>query len=349
MELLKHVSCDEELVNRSAHSLFGKASEGDMFAWVSDFEGKNIHSMFLANRINRVARGFYALGLEPGERVALFLPKMPHAISCFYALSLMGAVAVFLDPHSSEDEAACAIDALDCQMVVACDFNKGRVSSAAGQVYPGIPVVVASFGEDQMFPRNALYPFVAKKDSTPVSREASLISWRKFMDIAKKSGPVDVPSVSGDCPVCVMMENGDDGAAKSVQYTNKELNAVACKVAEVSGHSLADDPFYSDAPLHTFAGLALGVHAPIANQGYCVIDARDSVASKVKLMLGKKPSGVYGTPELYRTLMESSEFAGAKLSFLKDAFCSGLSAQEQAVLRDFLTIHGSKAALVAID
>lgn len=348
MELLKDVPYSVELADQSAHALFGQASEEDMFVWVSDFEGKNIHSLFLANRISKVARGFWGLGLERGDRVALFLPKMPHAISSFYALNLMGAVAVFGDPEASQDEIEHTIDALDCQMVVACDYNRGRVSQAAGRVYPGIPVIVANYGQDQMFPRNALYPLYAKRDTQPLSDSVSVVPWRKFMDVSKKSGVMDVPKVAGRETACIVSRLDSGGAVAFEQYANEEINSVALKVAERAGHSLVDDPFYSDVPMHTFEGLAVGVHAVIANQGYCVIDARDTVEERVSLALRKKCSGLLGTRAFYESLVSSKRFSNVRLAFLKTAFCHGLSEVDRACVDEFLQARGSSACLVPL-
>ena len=41
---------------------------------------------------NRLARGLRVLGLEPGDRLGLFLPNCPEFVAGFYAASKLGAV-----------------------------------------------------------------------------------------------------------------------------------------------------------------------------------------------------------------------------------------------------------------
>lgn len=348
MDLLRNVPYDAEEADQTAYSFFKNASEKDMFLWVSDFEGKNIHSFFLVNRIGKAARGFWGLGLEPGEKVAIFLPKMPHAISCFYALNLIGAIAVFGNPDASEDEMMRLIDELDCQMVVACDYNKGRVSQAAGRVYPGIPVIVANYGEDQKFPRNALYPVIARRDESPVSKKASLLSWKQFTDLSKKSEVADIPVLSGDSVACILEERKGE-ACVFASYTNADVNAVSLRIASAAGRSLVDDPFYSPAPIHTFDGLAIGVHAVLSNQGYCLTDARGPMEEKALFMTKKRPTTVYGTAEFYEALFDLNRRKSLNLGFLKVAFCSGFDDERFERVSSFLSDCRSFATFVPVD
>ena len=52
----------------------------------------------LAQRVERLAGGLRATGVQSGDRVALLLPNDPTFVIAFYALAALGAVAVPLKP-----------------------------------------------------------------------------------------------------------------------------------------------------------------------------------------------------------------------------------------------------------
>ncbi|WP_199609785.1 acyl-CoA ligase (AMP-forming), exosortase A system-associated [Flocculibacter collagenilyticus] len=52
----------------------------------------------LSQNIQRFAQGISALGLQPQERVAVFLPKLPQTIYAFFGTSLAGGVFVPVNP-----------------------------------------------------------------------------------------------------------------------------------------------------------------------------------------------------------------------------------------------------------
>lgn len=348
MKFLEGIEISAEDVNCSAHELFARASQADMLNWVSDFEGKNIHSVFFASRISRAAQGFAGLGLERGERVMVALPKMPHAFSCFYALNLLGATAVYVDPEAGEDDIVRLIDELDCQMVVACDYNKGRFSQAAGRVYPDIPLIVANYGVDQLFPRNALYPILGRKEKTPVSKNVKLIKWDKFMDIAKKAGVIEIAPATGEEAACIVLD-GEAGVRSPQLYTNREVNAVARGLGKRISCRFDDDSVYCDAPIHTLEGLLVGVHAAIANQAYILTDVRQGVEEKVAFALRKNAKVVCGTPAFYEELIRNPRFANTNLKHVHAALCSGLAEPTVDEVRAFLGAHNSQAELIALD
>ena len=58
------------------------------------FEGREIGYRELEERVNRIARGLATLGVEMGDRVALFLPNIPAFPIAYLAVQKLGAMAV---------------------------------------------------------------------------------------------------------------------------------------------------------------------------------------------------------------------------------------------------------------
>lgn len=58
------------------------------------FEGKTYTYCQLDEAVNRLANGLRTLGVEKGDRVALFLPNIPEFVFGYYAVQKIGAIAV---------------------------------------------------------------------------------------------------------------------------------------------------------------------------------------------------------------------------------------------------------------
>lgn len=58
------------------------------------YEGKTYSYQEVDQQANRVANGLKALGIEPGDRVAIMLPNIPEFAFSFFGIQKLGAVAV---------------------------------------------------------------------------------------------------------------------------------------------------------------------------------------------------------------------------------------------------------------
>ena len=60
--------------------------------------------------VERAARGFRALGVNRGIKVALMLPNCPYTVICFYAVLKAGGTVVNINPLYASPEIAHLID-----------------------------------------------------------------------------------------------------------------------------------------------------------------------------------------------------------------------------------------------
>jgi len=58
------------------------------------FEGQRWSFAQLQTEVDRTARALLHLGMQPGDRVALWMPNRPEWLYTFFALAKIGAVVV---------------------------------------------------------------------------------------------------------------------------------------------------------------------------------------------------------------------------------------------------------------
>src|SRR5262249_16983620 len=68
------------------------------------YEGRSLTFADLEADSNRLAHGLSGLGLEPGDRIGLFVPNCPEFEIGFYAASKLGAVACPMNSAYREGE-----------------------------------------------------------------------------------------------------------------------------------------------------------------------------------------------------------------------------------------------------
>ena len=71
-----------------------------------DFLGRRYSYAAVAKAVRHAAAGFEALGIQPGDRVGLFLPNVPHYVAAYYGALLAGAIVVNFSPLYTVDELA---------------------------------------------------------------------------------------------------------------------------------------------------------------------------------------------------------------------------------------------------
>lgn len=71
-----------------------------------DFYGRIFSYRTVQDAARRLARGLIDHGIEPGDRVGLFLPNVPHYVAAYYGAMMAGAVVVNFSPLYSVEELA---------------------------------------------------------------------------------------------------------------------------------------------------------------------------------------------------------------------------------------------------
>jgi fatty-acyl-CoA synthase len=72
----------------------------------------------LAQASRRVAAGLRQLGLQPGDRIALWLPNIPAWLECFFACARLGAIAVSVNTRFRSHEVEDILGRAGCRALV---------------------------------------------------------------------------------------------------------------------------------------------------------------------------------------------------------------------------------------
>lgn len=83
-----------------------------------DYRGQRLTAGDLAAASRRVAAGLRGLGIEPRDRVALWLPNIPAWLDCFFACARIGAIAVSVNTRFRAHEVEDILGRAGCRALV---------------------------------------------------------------------------------------------------------------------------------------------------------------------------------------------------------------------------------------
>ena len=200
-------------------------------------------------------------GVEPGDRVLLYLQNSPQWILAFYGILRANAVVVPVNPMNRTEE------------LRHCAGNSGaRVAFVAQDLLPEVRpllgpqvlrrVVVAAYSDYLKEATDLPVPaFVrAARQAIPASDAAAgAASWDEMMSLGRSPGPL--AAVPDD--LCVMpYTSGTTGAPKGCMHTHRSMMSTLVGGVQWFGRT-QEDTYLSVLPLFHVTGMAGGMNGPL--------------------------------------------------------------------------------------
>ena len=288
-----------------------------------EFLGKKTSCKAFLRQIHLAAKGFHAMGIRRGDRVAICLPNCPQAVIGFYALNRLGAVCVMLHPLAAPGELASALETAGAEVLLTLERLARPIKGADRRQ---LTVVTARL-PDEPLPRS--FP--------------GRLSWSRMLQAGAHTNlPPD--RGRGFDPAVILFSGGTGGAPKGVLHTNHSCNAAACQLLQVSGlEEPAGLRILSLLPLFHGFGLIVGIHAPLLSGVCCVLIPRFRTTDLGRLLLKKRPNLLPAVPAMLDAIRTGKQLEGKALPFLQAIYCGGdvLPQWQKQKLERFFAAHGA--------
>jgi long-chain acyl-CoA synthetase len=280
---------------------------GKPFLWAKR-DGKYQPSSWaeVADRVGRLARGLAALGIEPGDRVALIAENRPEWVVADLAIVSVGAITVpAYVTNTVEDHRHILGNSGARAAIVSSAALAARVIPAARQV-PSVRTVIA------------MEPPSTADAMAGVSDARANLDLRAWDDVLALGGAPDdgaarwaaerVAALSPDDTACIIHTSGTGGVPKGVMLSHRNIIANcrgAYRVLEMLG--LGDEKFLSFLPLsHSYEHTA-GMMFPISigAEIYFAEGAETLAHNLVEV----RPTIMTAVPRLYETMHQRIRLA----------------------------------------
>jgi long-chain acyl-CoA synthetase len=260
---------------------------GRPFLWAKrDGKYRSLSWAEAAEQVGRLARGLVALGLEPGDRVALISENRPEWVIADLAIMSAGGITVPAYVTNTVDDHRHILGNSGARIAIASTSALADRVIAAAEMVPSVRAVIAI---------EPLADCASRVDLRSWD-EAMALGGARSDDIAER-----VAALSPDAVACVIYTSGTGGAPKGVLLSHRNIIGNcrgAYRLLEMLG--LGEEVFLSFLPLsHSYEHTA-GMFFPISiGAEMYFAEGADTLASN---LLEARPTIMTAVPRLYETM-----------------------------------------------
>ena len=288
-----------------------------------DFMGSHTNYRRCVEEIHACARALRAAGVKENDRVTIAMPNCPQAVSMFYAINMVGAIANMIHPLSAEGEIEFYLN--DSRSVAALTLDQfyGKFANIR-QNTPGLKTLIVASIKDALNPVMKLgYALTEGKKVPKLPEDGDYITWKQFMANGKSfTGDPRVKRV-GAQPAVILYSGGTTGVTKGILLSNLNFNALGAQIIATNPIFTVGDKMLAIMPMFHGFGLGVSIHSMLVNGGRCVLVPRFTPQTYAELLRKHKPNFIAGVPTLYEALLRLDGLDDLDLSCLKGMFSGG--------------------------
>jgi fatty-acyl-CoA synthase len=296
---------DVALLEETIGSAFDRiaAAFPDREALVVPFQNLRLTYRQLAERVDRLARGLIALGLDKGDRVGMWSPNNAERVYIQFAAAKAGVVLVNINPAYQTEELRFALAQSGCRALVsATGFKSSDYAAMIAQV----------------------------RDTLPDLEHVVLLDtpdWDALLAAADRISVADLAargeSLTNVDPINIQYTSGTTGFPKGATLSHRNLLNNGYFLGLGFRYTGADRvcipvPFY-----HCF-GMVIGNLANLTHATTTVLPAPsfDALAT-LQTLEAERCTSVLGVPTMFIAMLSHPEFHSFDLSSLRTGMMAG--------------------------
>jgi len=242
-----------------------EAGNGDRIAlrWEGEpGDQRNVTYAELTDEVKRLANVLTELGVERGDRVALYLPMVPEAVASMLAVARIGAVHSVVFGGFSADSLRARIDDAGAKLVITADggWRKGKVSP----LKPAVDLALAD--------RNGSGEQETVEHVLVVKRGGNEVDWSEGRDlwwhdvVPKASADHEAEAFPAETPLFILYTSGTTGKPKGILHTSGGyLTQAAFTNRVVHDVHPETDVYWCTADIGWITGHTYVTYGPLAN------------------------------------------------------------------------------------
>ena len=271
-----------------------------------NYMGKLITYFELDRLVNSFARALQALGIQPGDKVAVCLPNIPQVIIANLAVFRIGAVTVQVNPLYTERELAYQINDSDARLVVTLTLLIPRMEKIKPQTKLE-KIIGCHINTFLPFPKKQLFPLVKKSMYRKVVPTENV---KVFKDLIATYSSAPMEDLSQwDQLGALLYTGGTTGVSKGVMLTHANLSCnVQQFVAWFPDLKPGQERLVGNFPVFHVAGFT-AVQNMITWQGWeDILVPRPEPAINIEIIKKYKPTFLPGVPTIFVGLLADPGF-----------------------------------------
>jgi long-chain acyl-CoA synthetase len=317
--------CLPDFLSRSTERFPGKMA--------LSFQGYELTYSQLTDMVNRFATCLHHFGVRKGDAVALLLPNVIPCVAAYYAAMKIGAVTVMNNPLYSDRELEHQFNDSQAKVLITLDLLGNRMIDLRPKTKLR-QIVYTSIGDYLPFPKNLLFPLVAKKKklAAAVKPAADLYRWKPLL-AATSADPPKI-DLSLDDVAMYQYTGGTTGVSKGVMLTHANLSRQVQQVAAWFPGFGADEIMLGALPFFHVFGLTTAMNLAIYLGWGDILVPKPQAPQLLEAIAKYKPTFAPLVPTMYIGILRHPDIEKADLTSIKGCF-SGSAPLPVEVIKEF--------------
>ena len=269
--------------------------------------------------VDRLAIGLIGIGLEPGDRIAIWSPNRAEWTVVQFAVAKAGLILVNINPAYRVSELEHVLRAAGCKaLVTANSYKASDYLAMIDELIAGERPGKEPIGCDRLPDLR----WVVSLDEV----DAGFLRYADVMDLGGRLGPAGLQALDGlqfDDPVNIQFTSGTTGLPKGVTLSHHNLLNNGLQVGEATGISRGDRVCIP-VPLYHCFGMVMGNLACLAHGAAMVYPSEAFDALEVLTALeAERCTHLYGVPTMFIAVLGHRQFARFELGTLRGGIMAG--------------------------
>ncbi|MEQ8235082.1 MAG: AMP-binding protein [Gammaproteobacteria bacterium] len=293
------------------------------------FEDERYTFAEVRERVDEVARGLVALGVKPGDHVALWLMNCPEWIFTMFALARVGAVQVPVNTRFRTHDLAYLLQQSDTRYLITHDVSGPVDYLAMVREVVKLPAHGEVVHDDD-------YPELKRVVILGEPGHAGCVGFEAMLDGGREVDPetltARVDTVDPDHPVFIMYTSGTTGFPKGVVHNHVMLRLVEERAFRLG--ITENDTILNYLPLFHLFSYSEGALTSMLTGARQVLTPSFDAAACIRLVEREGVTVMHGFDTHLKDLSEAQERIGADLSTLRcGLFAAGMQSSTGIVRR----------------
>ena len=275
------------------------------------FKDERYTSREIWERTTSISKALIAIGVKPGDHIALWMPNNEFFIPAFLGITFIGCVMVPMNTRYRSSEASYILKNSDARLLITIDEFLDT---------DHIAMLTEIIGE-----LDGLETIIVVGTSRPLPRVETL-SIEDLLRIGRENDSLDLPKITSevrpDTIAMILYTSGTTGTPKGAMLTHANI----CTNARIAGEVMGigpDDRYFLPLPLFHVFGLVLGCLTPLLFGASIVLDDVFSPSKALALIEKHRSTMNFGVPAMFITELDELGKGSYDLSSLRSGIMGG--------------------------
>ena len=351
---LKYYSNEElkaKAINKTAYRYLYDENKKYSNATAIIFANRKIKYYELFSQIKRVAKALKSMGVKKGEVVTICLPNTPESAYLFYACSMIGAIADYIDPTESEEGLEKYLNISNPRHLIMLDMcfdkftnliEKKKIENViVTSPVESLPLVLNGLKIKAIISDRELYN---KHKKVMNESSAKYMLYKDFIKNGDTYMGILEENYEKDRPVAIVHTGGTTGVPKGVLLSNDNLNELTNQIKNSPVQFIRDYLLVGVMPEFVGYGLSVGLHTSLVCGMRTMMIAKYEPEKIPEVILKYKPNCMAGSPAHWEIFSRSPLInkPNVDLSFFKAPIEGGdtLNAKVESKVNEILSRGG---------